>query len=525
MNKKLIIEKLALSENDIKRIESYDISWKSIAGQLHYFKDGTESIILERPCTLNDGITKISSKEEAGLIKKFENEISTIEMCKFVPASGAATRMFKDIIFVSKKHKKINRALLKDNKAQHEYKSVLKTIDNLKNFGFYNELKNRLLNDGLKLEEKLSQNDYSIVIDYLLNTKGLSYSNCPKGLIQFHKYKDRSRTAFEEHIIESKEYASNSQKISNLHFTLSDENVFLVSKFIKKVLPDYESDGSKVKITYSTQKKYTDTIAFNSDGSIARDENGEVLLRPAGHGALLENLNDITADAIFIKNIDNVLPDRLKPETIKYKKLLAGILLDIQENVFTFLNLIDTNKINAELLVELKNYLTQSLNILLPENFELRSLDDQVKYCYLKLNRPIRICGMVKNEGEPGGGPFWVKETDGTITKQIIESAQINFNMNHQQEIFNDAAYFNPVDIVCGVKNYKGEKFDLLKFRNPDLGIVSIKDQDGNKIKVFELPGLWNGGMHDWITIFVEVPLNTFNPVKELNDLLKPAHQ
>ncbi len=525
MNKNSIIEKLSLSQSDIKQIEESTISWESLAAQLHYFNDGTESIVLERPCTINDGIAKINEKEEIALIQKFEDEISQKKMSKFVPASGAATRMFKDLIYVTKKHQKINRNLLNENKKQHEYKSVLKTIDNFKNFGFYNELKNRMLDDGLKPEDHLSEGEYSIVLDYLLNEKGLNYSSSPKGFIKFHSYIDDFRTAFEEHIVESKNYVSNSQKISNLHFTLSDENYLEVERFIERALPKYEADGSKIIITYSTQKKSTDTIAFNSDGSIARDENGKILLRPAGHGALLENLNDIDADVIFIKNIDNVLPDRTNSQTFMYKKLLAGILADVQSKIFSFLQLIDSKRIDDEILLDLKGYLKGSLNIDLPENFDTKSFDDQIAYCYSKLNRPIRVCGMVKNEGEPGGGPFWVRESDGTLSKQIVEAAQIDLTVDKQKEIFNSSTHFNPVDIVCGMKDYKGEKFNLLNFRNPDLGIVSTKSQNGYKIKVLELPGLWNGGMHNWITIFVEVPLSTFNPVKELNDLLKPAHQ
>ncbi len=525
MNKNSIVKKFALTDSDIKRIEEFKISWESIVEQLHYFEDGTESIILERPCTIKDGITKVSEKEEISLIQKFEDEISKKKMCKFVPASGAATRMFKDLIFVSKKHQKINRNLLSENKTHPEYKSVLNTIDNLKGFGFYKELQKCMLNDGLALEEYLALGEYTILIDYLLTEKGLNYSSSPKGLIQFHSYIDDNRTAFEEHIVESKNYVCDSQNISNLHFTLSDENYLEVEKFIEQVRPKYESDGSKIIITYSTQKKSTDTVAFLSDGSMVRNKNGEVLLRPAGHGALLENLNEIDADIIFIKNIDNVLPDRLNTQTFRYKKLLAGILLDVQSKIFSFLQLFDSKKNDDEILLNLEGYLKNSLNIVLPKNFEKKSFEDQMNYCYSILNRPVRICGMVKNEGEPGGGPFWVREPDGTVTKQIVEAAQIDFTSENQTEIFGSSTHFNPVDIVCGVKNYKGEKFDLLKFRNPDLGIVSTKNQNGKNIKVFELPGLWNGGMHNWITIFVEVPLSTFNPVKELNDLLKPAHQ
>jgi hypothetical protein len=525
MNKKSIVEKLNLTKNDINRIEKSNISWESIAHQLHYFEHGTAAILLKRACTINDGIVKISGSDIENYIQKFENEKLKKKLFKFVPASGAASRMFKDLLYVSNNHKSTNKKLLEGNSLQPEYKSVLRTLMNLENFGFYDELKKCMLDNNFDPERLIKDGEYTDIIEFMLTPKGLNLSNSPKGIIKFHRYEDGPRTAFEEHIVEAQNYASDSENQSSVHFTLSDDNYLQVEKFIKEILPKYESIGIKVNISYSTQKISTDTIAFYSDGSIARDEHGEILLRPAGHGALLENLNEIDADIIFIKNIDNVLPDRLKNDTFKFKKLLAGILLEVQAKVFYYLRLIEAGDIDESDYWELKEFVEDKLNIPQPENLD-DNISNKIKdYLHSKLNRPIRVCGMVMNEGEPGGGPFWVQDGDDNLSLQIVEAAQLKLNSEDQKNIFNSSTHFNPVDIVCAVKNYKGEKFNLLDFRNPDLGIISSKSQNGEQIKVFELPGLWNGGMHNWITLFYEVPLITFNPVKEVNDLLKSAHQ
>ncbi|MBL1215359.1 MAG: DUF4301 family protein [Ignavibacteriae bacterium] len=525
MNNDLIIEKLSLTENDLEQLKAHNVSIDSVAEQLKFFENGIETIELERACTINDGIIKLSDAAINNFSQLFENEIAGKTLCKFVPASGAATRMFKDLLFIYNNNVNVSELLNDKTKADTEIAEAVKTFAGLKKFSFYNDLKTAMENDGFDIENLISLGDYNPILEYLLFDKGLNLSNLPKGLIKFHSYDDKTRTAFEEHLTEAAVYACNKNKQANVHFTISPEHFKSISEHINDVLNFYTTDGIEINVEYSTQKNSTDTIALDKNNKLARDIDGKILFRPSGHGALLENLNSTDADIIFIKNIDNVLPDSLKEDTYTFKRVLGGALIDIQTKTFNYLNKIEEDKIDDKNINELINFAEDELQLYLPEKFFAQDLEYQKKYLFDKLNRPIRICGMVKNEGEPGGGPFWVKEQAGRVSKQIIEAAQINFESESQKEIFESSTHFNPVDIVCAVKNYKGIKFNLPDYRNPNLGIMGAKTYNGESIRVLELPGLWNGGMHNWITLFLEVPLTTFNPVKKINDLLKQAHQ
>ena len=416
-------------------------------------------------------------------------------------------------------------------KAYNEYindksfNSVQNFILHLKDFAFYDDLLKIMLKNGTEIDKCIEQNDFKTIINFLLTEKGLNYASLPKGLLKFHRYIKYSRTAFEEHFVEAANYSKNKLNIANIHFTLSPEHIEKFEKLINEVLKKYEDTfETKFNISYSIQKPSTDTIAVDMNNEPFREKDGSLLFRPGGHGALLQNLNDLDGDIIFVKNIDNIVPDRLKEETYIYKKALAAYLHNILENTHLYLKILEKNDISEEIINEISSFASEKLNIS-SDKFPKLNNDEKINYLFSKLNRPIRVCGMVKNQGEPGGGPFWVKNKNNELSLQIVESSQINLSEPSQKEIFSKSTHFNPVDLVCGVKDYKRQKFNLLNYTDPDTGFISTKSKDGKDLKALELPGLWNGAMANWITIFVEVPIITFNPVKTVNDLLREEHQ
>jgi hypothetical protein len=489
-------------EKDLDKIKVRGASLETIEQQIENFKKGFPYLNVIKAATIGDGIISLSDSQAGKYAKYFDSRAPKLKLLKFVPASGAATRMFKSL-FSAKDEGKLD-------------KSVNEFLERLKDFAFYDKLVKAIGTDTA---------DYQMVLEYLLTDKGLDYGNLPKGLLHFHKYGKTARTPIEEHLVEGAKYANSNGKVK-LHFTVSPEHRKKFKALIDSVLPKYEAKYKvKYSISFSEQKPSTDTIAVNIDNTPFRTANDELLFRPAGHGALLENLNEQEADIIFIKNVDNVVPDRLKSKTILYKKALAGLLLDYQEKIFSYLKKLYNEEVDEKLLKEILNFLETKLCTLPPEGFGSYSVDAQMDYCKRKLNRPIRLCGMVKNVGEPGGGPFWAKDPDSSVSLQVVESAQIDLGNPQQKEIFDKATHFNPVDLICSVKDYKGNKFNLLNYRDPQTGFITQKSQSGKDLKAQELPGLWNGAMSDWNTLFVEVPLITFNPVKTVNDLLRTEHQ
>ena len=347
----------------------------------------------------------------------------------------------------------------------------------------------------------------------------------PKGALKFHTYGNDQRTPFEEHLVEGALYAKGKEGDVNVHFTVSPEHRALFDALVKEKSADIEKRyGVKLHISFSEQKQSTDTPAANEDNTPFRKADGSILFRPGGHGALIENLNDIDADVVFIKNIDNVVPDHLKGDTVANKKLLAGILVSVQNTIKSYLKKLDSGQYVMEDLREMLQFIQKTLCC---KNPETKLLEDTELAVYIrkKLNRPIRVCGMVKNIGEAGGGPFLAYNSDGTYSPQILESSQIDVKNPEKKAMFEQGTHFNPVDLVCAIKNYKGEHLNLLSYVDPKTGFISEKSKDGKKLKALELPGLWNGSMSDWNTIFVEVPLSTFNPVKTVNDLVRPQHQ
>lgn len=489
-----------LTENDLIQLKERGISEEKVNQQIENFKQGFPFAKLVAPATPANGIIQLSTEDIEKFIAVFDEKSNENTILKFVPASGAASRMFKELFAFAENP-------TKDSK-------IISLLENYQEFAFADEINSFL---G-KNTANPTFNDFVKIANFILANEGLNYGFLPKGLIKFHKYSDGNRTAFEEHLAEGAVYSKDGNNVVHLHFTVSPQHLEAVNKLMDVVVPNYEKAfGVTYQINYSTQSPASDTIAVDMENNPFREEDESILFRPGGHGALIENLNAINADVVFIKNIDNVVPDRIKDLTYQYKKALGGYLLQVQTDVFAALTLLEGDVSDSQL-IEIKS-LAISIGINTPENVDTKA------FLIEKLNRPVRICGMVKNEGEPGGGPFWVAQKDGSSSLQIIESSQIDMDQADQKDIVANATHFNPVDLICGVKNYKGEKFDLAKFIDPETGFISYKSKAGKELKAQELPGLWNGAMADWITLFVEVPVITFNPVKTINDLLRDQHK
>jgi hypothetical protein len=389
-------------------------------------------------------------------------------------------------------------------------------IEKIHDFAFFNDLKKTIEKNGFVFDEILKTPASKIPFQYLLEEKGLNYGNLPKGLLKFHKYGDENRTAMEEHLVESAKYAQSGDSVCRLHFTVSPSHLEKFNELVAEVKEKYENRfGVVYHITYSVQEPSTDTLAAELDNTPFRDKENNLLFRPGGHGALIENLNHIRADLVFVKNIDNVVPENKLEPTIMYKKALAGYLLHLQEKSFQYQTKIINNQLNNNDLKEIIEFAKKELMVQFESN---NPSQDEV---FEKLHRPMRICGVVKNEGEPGGGPFWVTNRKGETSLQIVESSQIDMNNPQQKGFMASASHFNPVDMFCCYKDANGKFFDLNKYVDPYTGFISEKSYEGRTLKAMELPGLWNGAMANWVTIFVEVPLCTFNPVKTVFDLLK----
>ncbi len=504
-----------LTPQDQQQLAGKGISAAQIAEQLESFRTGFPFLKLSAAASVEKGIIAPDEKEQEAYLeawKAYTNSYKTI--VKFVPASGAASRMFKDLFeFLDAEYTEPSTAFEKA------------FFDNIDKFAFYDELNNACLeNEGRDIPALMEEKAYKAVVSNLLTKTGLNYGALPKGLLKFHKYTEGPRTPVEEHLVEGALYATGKSGKANVHFTVSAEHRDLFQVLLSQKLGQYsERFHVDFRVTFSEQKPNTDTIAADMNNDPFR-ENGKLVFRPGGHGALIENLNDLDADVIFIKNIDNVVPDHLKGDTVLYKKLIAGVLVSLQKQIFSYLELLDSGKYTREQIMEILQFVQKKLFCKNPETKNLEDVE-LVLYLKKKLNRPIRVCGMVKNVGEPGGGPFLAYNPDGTVSLQILESSQIDMNDPEKKEMFEKGTHFNPVDLVCAVRGYKGQKFDLSKYVDKETGFISYKSKNGRELKALELPGLWNGAMSDWNTVFVEVPLTTFNPVKTVNDLLREQHQ
>ena len=518
-----LAKELGFSSSDFLHIYEYGIPVKNIQKQLNFFKEGIPKADVVSPATLSNGILKLSEKDFHEQANFFDAYKLNLKLNKFVPASGAASRMFKFLTeFLNEfdvENESIN-AYINQKKASEL--SIF--IVGMEKFPFFEAIDKQLRAEFTDFDslDRSFKNYYFIKL--LLSSDYFDFASKPKGILPFHKYTNHIATPVEEHLQECTHY-SNTNSGSHLHFTVSESHQKYFEDIVRTIKPKIENkSGVVIDISYSYQNKSTDTLAVTMENKPFRDDKGLLVFRPGGHGALIENLNNLDADIVFIKNIDNVIQNNLEKISL-YKKGLAGMLLRLQQQVFRYLNALDSVIIEPELIDEITFFLKEKLNITMNATFHLGNLETKIIELQNFLNRPIRVCGMVKNEGEPGGGPFWVRDKQGRVSLQIVESSQVDLDDDNQKAILNAATHFNPVDLVCGIKNYKNEKFDLRKFVDYNSGFIVEKNVVGENIKGYELPGLWNGAMANWLTVFVQVPLITFNPVKTVNDLLKPAHQ
>ncbi|MHA3789741.1 DUF4301 family protein [Flavobacterium hauense] len=513
---------LGFSPADFADISNRDITLENIEKQLLIFTKGITKAVLKKPATLNDGILNLEEDKAKKYAALFDEKKESFKLTKFVPASGAATRMFKFLNeFVSEFNpdKETINAYINRKKDNH-LRLFLVGIEKLP---FYKEIIDLLKHDEGFAAMPKDKKIY-IFIRTMLSSKHFDFANKPKGILPFHNYNGFTATPIYEHLKETVAYAS-SKGGANIQFTISEEHIDGFLDEIQSVKAAIEKEsGTPINVTFSYQQKSTDTLAVNMDNTPFRENNGHLFFRPGGHGALIENLGQLDADIVFIKNIDNVSHNNIHTIAL-YKKALAGILLALQEEVFSCLKKIETKEINEQDIEMIFAFAKEKLSLYIPADISKYTLENKKEFAHTLLNRPIRICGMVKNEGEPGGGPFWIECSRGELSLQIVESSQIDLDNKVQKEIFAKATHFNPVDLVCGLRNYKGELFSLHNFVDDKSGFIVHKNRFGKDVKSYELPGLWNGAMAGWITIFAEVPLETFNPVKTVNDLLKPAHQ
>lgn len=528
-NKMNVIENMSeflemgFSEQDLIEINKRGVSLETVKNQLEIFENGVSKTVLDRPAKIDDGILALSNEKERHYADVFEQKRNGIKLEKFVPASGAASRMFAFLSEFINEFKTGDETVNAYINRKNAFPLSVFLVG-IEKFPFYKNV-NSYLQEIFPFYEAMDS-DLSVYhfIKVLLSQNHFNFINKPKGVLPFHKYGNQAISAMEEQLNESI-FLANADGKSLLHFTISEEHRPDFEEIAKDAKNRIESrENIQLDIQFSYQKKTTDSIAVDLENKPFRNDKGELVFRPAGHGALIENLNDLDSDVIFIKNIDNVIHSQT--ETIAhYKNVLGGVLLELQEKIFGFLQLMDNGNFAESQIDEMVDFAQEKLHLKFSEDFGNQTIENKLSQLKQIFDRPIRVCGMVKNEGEPGGGPFWVLDESGNVSLQIVESAQVDVNDKRQNKILKKATHFNPVDLVCGIKNHKGEKFDLRKYVDPNSGFIVKKTNNGRALKSYELPGLWNGAMANWITLFVEVPLITFNPVKTVNDLLKPAHQ
>lgn len=526
MDKNELLELLKENPNVFKQIEKSPTGLDKSLNQLLQYRCEQRLVQLVKPATINDGIIIISVKDYPALIEKHKVASKQGRFLKFVPASGAASRMFKSIssVLVDYNGLSYNDLAINSDKCSN-CRFTLEFIDHIMNFAFYDLLVDAMKKDEYNLDKEYQSGNIALILEYIIGQKGLNLGNMPKGLIPFHKINSSFRTPFHEHLIDAINYIKCDVDTSRLHFTLSDKHIDNVCKHIDDILkmePLFE--GLKFCIEYSTQNRSSDVIAVNPDNTPFLDDEGNVVYRPGGHGALLENINKLDADLIYIRNIDNVATDKLKSETYLFKKLLGGFFVTIEEKIHSFLKKVDDATVTEEDVKTMSDFVKNILYKQLPQNFSEISMQSQTEILFNMLNNPLRVCGMVKNQGEPGGGPFFVKGKNDEISLQIVETSQIDTQDPKQNEILAKSTHFNPVDLVCGKRNYKGEMFDYHNYSDPEMAFIVRKTRFGREYKAIELPGLWNGAMAKWNTVFVETPISTFSPVKTVNDLLRKEH-
>ena len=499
-----------LTDQDIKQLAMAGITADKAHAQIKFLKRGVKPLTLNRPCRKGDGIVVIPLAKLPKMAALHDEAARAGRFTKFVPASGAASRMFAHW----------HTALAKG--ASHDQAFEKSFADNLHKFAFFPDLTEAISRRGEDVEVLLRDGKWQDILHYILTSRGLNYGHLPKALLKFHAYKEGNRTALEEHLVEAAFFTTSAERICRIHFTVSEEHMKQISSFLAQNKKDYENRfGVILQIGLSAQSLASATLAMEGE-RLYRDGAGRLILRPGGHGSLLDNLNALEGDVVFIKNIDNVVPDRLKTEAIFFKKVLGGYYINIEKDMFRHLRKLSEKATDRDI-EKAALFCQRKLNVVLPPRFEGFSLDQKRQWITGAMNRPLRVCGMVKNEGEPGGGPFWVDE-GGSQSLQIVESHQIDHQSEKQRTIWSASTHFNPVDLVCGVRDYRSQIFDLKQFTAPGTVTLSKKTEKGRHITVLEHPGLWNGSMARWSTVFVEMPNTTFNPVKTIDDLLRPQH-
>lgn len=512
-----------LNPSDLNQLQQKGISPVEIDNQIKNFIRGFPYVSLVKACTPQSGLKVFDKTYAKNFAEYYSKNLLFNSVIKFVPASGAASRMFSHLFSWCEENR--NSEVQQITSDNYDFNSAEYFLKNIRKFAFFDNLKLKLHDAGYDIEELLNKHNYALIIEFLLNERGLNYAKLPKALIKFHKYAGLSRTALDEHLAETAQYCKNENNEVHIHFTISPEHIEKFETHLKSVLPYFEKKfNAKYNITHSVQKPSTDTIAVDENNEPFRNNDGSLLFRPGGHGALIHNLNEINTDIVFVKNIDNLAPESLSEDTVFYKKVLAGYLLYIRFHVYEYLRLLENESIEDDAVAKITSFIISEFAHDFPLEFNTFKQIEKANYLKSFLNRPLRICGMVKNQGEPGGGPFFVCDSHGHISQQIVESSQVNMNDETQKNIFKTSTHFNPVDLVCSFVDYKGKKFNLLDFVDPGTGFISTKSKDGRPLKAQELPGLWNGAMAYWNTIFVEVPITTFNPVKTVNDLLRKEH-
>jgi hypothetical protein len=516
-----------LKEEDRAQLEDSGITEAQVRRQLEIFKKPQFNVHLVRNCMIGDGIIKIEP-EHAKYYEHLQREAAQQgRFLKFIPASGAATRMFKFLFQVQQENEVISWETIKQgvNRGVTACEKFKRFMENLTRFAFHNELKEIMAGEGLDLDQLVKDGQFQPVLQYLLSAQGLSYGSMAKGLLKFHRYPAGSRTAFEEHLVEAAQYVRDADGVCRLHLTILPEHEERFKSLLENVREFYERlYGVQFKVDFSFQESSTDTIAVDLKNNPVRDQDGRLVFRPGGHGALLQNLNKLQDHFVYIKNIDNVVPDCLKEATCFWKRVLGGLLVELEASIHDHVRRLKTEA-TAAMQKKAEEFARERLWIDFPGGYRDWPASKQHSFLLTKLNRPIRVCGVVRNVGEPGGAPFWVEDPDGTASMQIVEKAQVNFNSSSQKAIWSSSTHFNPVDLVCSMKDYAGKPFDLRRYINPDAVFISTKSMGGHELKALELPGLWNGSMADWNTLCVDTPIITFNPVKTVDDLLRPEHQ
>lgn len=509
-----------LDENDREQLAELGITEDEVVRQLELFADPPRPAVLVRPCTIGDGIEMLDSEARRNAQQAYQGAAQAGRLLKFVPASGAATRMFQSLLAQRQRPGQMTRAGLEAGAAAGDADSreVLTFVDHLSRFPFIDALADVVAKRGANLDELARRGEVGPILAALLDPDGLDYAALPKALLPFHRYPDGSRSAFAEHLLEGAAYARSAAGTARLHFTVSPEHEAVSRALLDAVRRRCEARAeARLDVSFSNQKRATDTVAVDLDNRPLRGPEGRLVLRPGGHGALIENVNDLRGDIVFIKTVDNIQPEHRRGPTLEWMRLLTGHLVKLQDALSGHLAAV-SGAAPSQTQIEAAHRFVRTA-------FGEDVSSAGVAALVAALDRPIRVCGMVRNTGEPGGGPFWVCGRDGRATRQIVESAQVDMDDEAQRAVFKASTHFNPVLIVCSVRDRHGRPFDLRRFVDESAVFIARKSKDGQELKALERPGLWNGAMAHWHTVFVELPNDTFTPVKTVNDLLRPEHQ